>query len=57
MPARKAVWLASAATDGRNGLVMRQLTAAAMLAGIVKEGWRRASGRPAPTFALSIETV
>lgn len=57
VPARKAVWLASAATDGRNGLVVRQLTATAMLAGIVKEGWRRVSGRPAPAFTLSIETI
>lgn len=57
VPARKAAWLASAATDGRNGLVVRQLTATAMLAGIVKEGWRRVSGRPAPAFALSVETI
>ncbi len=57
VPARKAAWLASAATDGRNGLVMRQLTAAAMLAGIVKEGWRRFTGRPAPAFALSVESI
>ena len=57
VPARKAAWLASAATDGRNGLVVRQLTATAMLAGIVKEGWRRISGRPAPAFVLSVETI
>ncbi len=57
VPARKAVWLATAATDGRNGLVVRQLTAAAMLAGIVKEGWRRVSGRPAPAFSLAVETI
>lgn len=57
VPARKAVWLASSATDGRNGLVVRQLTAAAMLAGIVKEGWRRGTGRPAPAFVLTVETI
>ena len=57
VPARKAVWLASAATDGRNGLVVRQLTATAMLVGMIKEGWRRISGRPARPFALSIKSV
>ncbi|MBE2240481.1 MAG: SDR family oxidoreductase [Caldilineaceae bacterium] len=57
IPARKAAWLASAATDGRNGLVVRQLTMFAMLKGILQEGWRRLLGRPPAPFALSVETV
>jgi len=57
VPARKAVWLASAATDGRNGLVVRQLTPTAMVAGLLREGWRRITGQTAPAFSLSIETI
>jgi NAD(P)-dependent dehydrogenase (short-subunit alcohol dehydrogenase family) len=37
LPARKALWLASAATDGRTGLYVRSGSMAAMLAGFLRE--------------------
>jgi len=56
-PATKAAWLASSATDGRNGLVVQQLTAAAMLSGLIKEGLRRLMRRPAPEFHLNVRVA
>ncbi len=50
IPARKAVWLASPATDGRTGLEANVFTFGVMLKGALLEGWRRISGRvPANT--------
>jgi NAD(P)-dependent dehydrogenase (short-subunit alcohol dehydrogenase family) len=37
VPAEKAVWLASAATDGKTGLILRQLTPGRMLAGLLRD--------------------
>jgi hypothetical protein len=57
VPAQRAVWLASSATDGRNGLVERQLNELTMLAGLLRAGLRRLSGAPAPPFTLNVRTV
>ena len=57
VPAQRAVWLASSATDGRNGLVVRQLTMLAMLKGVLKEGWRLVASQPVPDFTLSVHSV
>ena len=43
--ARKAVWLASAATDGKTGLTLQVMGPAAMLAGSLRELFRRLTGR------------
>lgn len=50
VPARKAVWLASPATDGKTGLEANVFSFGVMFKGAVMEGWRRISGRvPAHT--------
>ncbi len=46
--ARKAVWLASAATDGRTGRVVKMVTIGSLLGGALREGLRRLAGQPAP---------
>ena len=55
--AEKAVWLASAATDGRSGLNARIMTPALMVGGLLREGVRRLLGRPAPPLDLKITSV
>jgi glucose 1-dehydrogenase len=57
VPARKAVWLASAATDGRTGLEVNLLGAAGLVGGVIREGIRRLLRRPAPPIELEITTV
>ena len=57
VPAQRAVWLASSATDGRNGLVERQLSTAAMLTGLLRAGLRRLTGAPPPAFTLNVRPV
>lgn len=56
VPARKAVWLASAASDGRNGLEARQLNTARIITGLLGEGMRRLLRRPAQPYALQVTT-
>ena len=48
VPARKAVWLASPATDGRTGLEVYLFNPATALAGFARESLRRLMGRPSP---------
>jgi glucose 1-dehydrogenase len=57
VPARKAVWLASAATDGKNGLRISVLTGGLMLGGAIKEGLRRLFRRKAPPSPLKVLEV
>lgn len=57
LPARKALWLASDATDGKNGLAVRVLTPGAALLGLLREGGRRLTRRPAPDTAITIRPV
>ena len=57
VPAQRVVWLASSATDGRNGLVERQLNGLAMLRGLLAEGWRRITNTPAPAFEINLHAV
>ena len=56
-PARRAVWLASSATDGRNGLVERQLSTLAMLTGVLRAGLRRLTNTPPRPFTLNVRPV
>jgi NAD(P)-dependent dehydrogenase (short-subunit alcohol dehydrogenase family) len=47
VPAAKAVWIASAATDGKTGEIYNIFTPADMLSGALREGMRRLSGKGA----------
>ena len=55
--AEKAVWLASSATDGKTGLEVSLLTPQLLLAGGLREAWRRILRRPAPASDLTIHEV
>lgn len=48
VPARKAAWLASAATDGQTGNVVKAYSKTRMLRGVLREVWRRIRRQPAP---------
>ena len=54
---RKAVWLASAATDGRTGLVVKTTSTGMMLGSALREGVRRLLGRPAPPLDVTVDAV
>jgi len=57
VPAQKAAWIASAATDGRTGLQVRVLTPRFMIAGLLREAGRRVTGRADPIEPLQIKVV
>jgi len=57
VPAQKAVWIASAATDGKTGLQVRVLTPRFMIAGLLREAGRRVTGRAEPIEALQVKVV
>lgn len=57
VPAQKAVWLASSATDGRTGLEVNVLTPARIVVGLLQEGWRRFTNQPAEEAPLTVHTV
>jgi glucose 1-dehydrogenase len=57
VPAERAVWLASAATDGKTGLTERVLTPGRMLSGLLSEGLGRLTGRRWPEVELHIHTA
>jgi NAD(P)-dependent dehydrogenase (short-subunit alcohol dehydrogenase family) len=57
VPARKAVWIASSATDGRTGLHIRVLSPARMILGVLKASLRSITQRPVHPIELEIETI
>jgi glucose 1-dehydrogenase len=57
LPAQKAVWLASNATDGKNGLVFSLLSPQHLLVGILRDTVRRLLRRPARDTSLDIQTI
>jgi hypothetical protein len=57
VPARKAVWLASAATDGKSGLEGNVFTKWVMLQGAVREGWRKLSGQKVPVQDIQMKVI
>ena len=57
IPAQTLVWLASAATDGKTGLIVNQLGKAQLIRGVLQEGWRRLTGQAAPDFPLHVRTL
>jgi len=56
-PAEKVVWMASSATDGRNGLVVNYLTFGRMLAGAGKEVWRWITRAPVTTPTITVRVA
>jgi len=54
VPARRAVWLASSATDGKTGLTVRVSSPWSLLAGAAREGARALLGRPARPIGLHV---
>jgi len=56
VPAAKAVWLASAATDGRTGLEINVLSPQVMVSGLLRELKLRLT-RQVPPTALQVEVV
>jgi NAD(P)-dependent dehydrogenase (short-subunit alcohol dehydrogenase family) len=57
IPARKALWLASAATDGKTGLVVKVLGPGFLLWGVLRELVRRLLHRPDPIPPVTIEEI
>lgn len=57
IPAQKMVWLASAATDGKTGMLVSLTSPWSMLGGALKEGMRILLRRPAADTEIRIETV
>lgn len=56
MPARKAAWLASAATDGQTGKLVSVMSTGLMLGGAIQEGWRRITGKK-PAGNVRMRTI
>ena len=57
LPAQKALWLASSATDGKTGLAMDVLGPGQVIRGLLREVGRRVTGKPAPDTSLHVRTV
>jgi hypothetical protein len=57
IPAQKALWLASSATDGKTGLEVNVLTPGAAALGIVRAGLRQITGRAGEPVELVIRPV
>ena len=57
VPAQKALWLASSASDGKNGLSVTVLDFKTTVGGLLRDAWRRITRQPAPDTSLDITTV
>ncbi len=57
MPAQKALWMASSATDGKTGLSVNYLSTGKMMAGLGKELLRRVTGKPGNVPPMQVHTV
>ncbi len=57
VPARRVVWLASGATDGKTGLILNEVGPGRMLGGALREGFRRLTRRPAPPLDMKIAVI
>ena len=57
VPARRVVWLASSATDGRTGLEVQQLGTAQVVSGLLRDGLRRLTGRRVPAMDMHVTSV
>jgi NAD(P)-dependent dehydrogenase (short-subunit alcohol dehydrogenase family) len=56
-PARKAVWAASSATDGKTGLLINAFNLGVLLSGGGRELLRRITGRPAPKMDINMRSI
>ncbi len=56
-PARKAVWAVSSATDGKTGLLINSFSLRGVLEGVIKEGARRVTRRPADIPEIHMRSV
>jgi NAD(P)-dependent dehydrogenase (short-subunit alcohol dehydrogenase family) len=57
VPAQKAVWIASAATDGKTGKEYNVLTPGVLLGGAVKEGFRKLFGPKLEDPGITIRII
>jgi NAD(P)-dependent dehydrogenase (short-subunit alcohol dehydrogenase family) len=57
VPAQKALWLASAETDGKTGLEVKVLDRSKLIGGLLKDIGRRLTRQPGASRALDITTV
>jgi NAD(P)-dependent dehydrogenase (short-subunit alcohol dehydrogenase family) len=57
IPAQKAVWLASEATDGKTGLEVSMLSTGRLVGGAVKELVRRVLGKPSEVGDIEVREV
>jgi NAD(P)-dependent dehydrogenase (short-subunit alcohol dehydrogenase family) len=57
IPAQKALWIASPATDGKTGLLISIFSPWTMLQGALKEGIRSLSRRPAQDLKIRLKTI
>jgi hypothetical protein len=56
-PARKAVWAAPSATDGKTGLLINSFSLRGVLEGVIKEGVRLVTRRPADIPEIHMRSV
>lgn len=57
VPAQRVVWMASSATDGRNGLMIKFLSFGRVLAGVGKEFWRWIRHSPITTPTIEVRST
>ncbi len=57
VPAQKVVWMASSATDRKNGLVVNYLSFGRMMAGVGKELWRWITRAPITTPTIQVRVT
>jgi glucose 1-dehydrogenase len=57
VPARKAAWIASSATDGKTGLIVKASTVGMQLSGALRELWRVIRHKPAPDMGIRVKVV
>ncbi|GAB4499761.1 MAG: SDR family oxidoreductase [Anaerolineales bacterium] len=57
VPAQKALWLASAATDGKTGLEVKVLTTGRIVRGLLGEGWRILTRQAPQGMTVNVRTM
>ncbi len=57
VPAERALWIASSATDGRTGLNVQVITPTFLLSRGLRAAWRWITRRQEPEMPLNVETV
>jgi glucose 1-dehydrogenase len=57
IPAERAVWLASSATDGRTGLEVKEMGLIHMLGGIIRLGVRRLMGFKESNYNMQVHSI